>query len=322
MKLLKKFLLGMLLGAAVVAQPALAQKYVCMQSTQGEWCMRMLPEAAAGTVSNFLAYVNSGRYTNNLVHRSVPGFVIQGGGFDVDAQGLLGVVPSFGAITNEFRRSNLRGTVAMAKSSGDINSATSQWFINLADNTSLDLPENGSFTVFAEVVYGMAVVDKIATLRVGNLINIWGEAFTEVPIDLPASATTVARKDLVLINRAYTTDLLPGSTLLPYHCTPDVASAAVAEFCTSSITLPVTIQGIAYEATLDLVAAQPMTFALRAGSLKTLSALPATYASYNATAKELTIPTVRVGSTLVDNVVLKFAGAPSQQFTLSSFSKR
>ena len=118
-------------------------------------------QGAPLTVQNFLNYVNDGDYVNTIIHRSVPGFIVQGGGFT--AEGLaellntntnpanaIGVIPSDPPVVNEFssERSNLRGTIAMAKLGGDPDSATNQWFFNLADNsTNLD-NQNGGFTVF------------------------------------------------------------------------------------------------------------------------------------------------------------------------------
>jgi len=99
------------------------------------------------TVSNFLKYATSGRFENQIIHRWVPGFVIQGGGYRVnmdDPQAYqLEEVPSFGAITNETRvgtfRSNTFGTIAMARLGSETNSATSEWFINLADDNASSL---------------------------------------------------------------------------------------------------------------------------------------------------------------------------------------
>lgn len=108
----------------------------------------LFDQAGAGaplTVQNFRNYVNDGDYTNSIIHRSMPGFVVQGGGFTVDGlANVLAQTPSSGAagvsviptdppVANEFSldRSNLRGTIAMAKRGSDPNSATNQWFFNL-----------------------------------------------------------------------------------------------------------------------------------------------------------------------------------------------
>jgi len=122
------------------------------------------------TVSNFIKYVTSGRYENQLIHRWVPNFVIQGGGYRVDTsttQTQIVRVPIFGTITNEARvgtfRSNTYGTIAMARLGGQTNSATSQWFINLTNNggpaPSLDTVDNG-FTVFGKLISGTNVLNK------------------------------------------------------------------------------------------------------------------------------------------------------------------
>jgi peptidyl-prolyl cis-trans isomerase A (cyclophilin A) len=119
------------------------------------------------TVANFLAYVNSGAYNNVVIHRSVSGFVVQGGGFTFPGSlpVTLANVTERAAVTNEPLLSNVRGTIAMAKLSGSVNSATSQWFINMGNNSAnLDV-QNGGFTAFGEVTSGgMSVLDAINAL--------------------------------------------------------------------------------------------------------------------------------------------------------------
>lgn len=103
------------------------------------------------TRQNFLKYVTDGDYVNSFIHRSVPGFVIQGGAYGVNASNQLFAVPTDAAIVNEFGVSNTLGTVSMAKLGGDPDSATSQWFVSLGENTdNLDY-QNGGFTVFGRV---------------------------------------------------------------------------------------------------------------------------------------------------------------------------
>ncbi|MGK7954864.1 MAG: peptidylprolyl isomerase [Crocosphaera sp.] len=143
-------------------------------------------EGAPLTVDNFLNYVDDNDYVNSIIHRSVPGFVIQGGGFTVDNL-TLGLVPNDPPIQNEFSsdRSNLPGTIAMAKLGGDPDSATNQWFFNLADNsTNLD-NQNGGFTVFGEVLSNndLAVIDAIAGVPIfnGTVLN---PAFDNLPLQI------------------------------------------------------------------------------------------------------------------------------------------
>lgn len=116
--------------------------------------------------ANFLGYVNDNQYNNTIVHRSIRNFIIQSGGFRSTIP--IDEVGRRAAVRNEFRRSNLRGTVAMAKVPGNPDSATCEWFINLSDENAtvqqLDT-QNGGYTVFARVLgNGMGVVDAIATV--------------------------------------------------------------------------------------------------------------------------------------------------------------
>ncbi|MEM7278056.1 MAG: peptidylprolyl isomerase [Pseudomonadota bacterium] len=149
------------------------------QTVLGNFEVNLYDNTTPQTVANFLNYVNNGRYTNTVIHRSVPGFITQGGGFTYDMTLPLNDVPAFPAVANEPELANVRGTIAMAKLGNDPNSATSQWFFNLADNTAnLDV-QNGEFTVFGEVVgNGMDVVDAIAALPRFN----FGAPTDELPL--------------------------------------------------------------------------------------------------------------------------------------------
>jgi len=141
---------------------------VSMQTALGEIDIELFDTAAPLTVANFMNYINSGAYNNSFIHRSVPGFIIQGGGYTWGNTGLSAITQN-PPVVNEFdaSRSNVRGTIAMAKLDGDPNSATSEWFFNLADNSANLDSQNGGFTVFGRVIgNGMDVVDAIAALPV------------------------------------------------------------------------------------------------------------------------------------------------------------
>lgn len=155
--------------AALINLPASAT-VVEIRTNMGNISVNLFDENTPETVANFLEYVNSGAYANNVVHRSEPGFVIQAGGFSYNNALPLDTVATGVPVTNEPVFSNVRGTIAMAKLSGDPNSATSQWFINLADNSqNLDV-QNGGFTVFGQVIDdGMTVADSISELPRFNL---------------------------------------------------------------------------------------------------------------------------------------------------------
>ena len=155
-------------------------------SNLGEFDLQLFDVEKPKSAANFLAYVKGGAFKNTIIHRSMPGFVVQGGGFFLDGTSLK-PVPARAPVVNEPGISNLRGTVAMAKLGGDPNSATNQWFISLADNSANLDAQNGGFTVFGEVLgNGMNVVDAIAALKIYNATAQIGGAFTDLPLRNPA----------------------------------------------------------------------------------------------------------------------------------------
>jgi peptidyl-prolyl cis-trans isomerase A (cyclophilin A) len=172
--------------------------------------VRLYNTATPLSVANFLNYVNSGRFAESIIHRSIPGFIIQGGGFYYPTpSGSLNSIPTYPAVMNEYGISNLRGTLAYAKigppegqppTQETINSATSGWFFNLNDNSSNLNNQNGGFTVFGRVLgTGMNVVDDIADLDIVNA----GSPFDNLPIvDLAAvqARGSVIKSDLVFVH--------------------------------------------------------------------------------------------------------------------------
>jgi peptidyl-prolyl cis-trans isomerase A (cyclophilin A) len=197
--LIRYFLLSLLL--APVGLSAADQGIVVrMETSLGNIEVELFDTVAPLTVANFMNYVNDGDFTNSFVHRSVPGFIIQGGGFTFE-NGVIGTVPTDSPVVNEFNRSNLRGTIAMAKLSGDPDSATSGWFFNLADNSANLDTQNGGFTVFGKVIgSGMDVVDAIAALTVWNV----GGAFTDLPLIDYSGTGDILQENLVMIYRIAT----------------------------------------------------------------------------------------------------------------------
>jgi len=160
---------ALLISTVALSTSALATKVV-FDTSEGQIEINLFDTGTPKTVANFLSYVNDGSYDNTVVHRSVPGFVVQGGGYAFEGSLSLTKLPTRNSVTNEPVYSNRRGTIAMAKIGGLPNSATNQWFFNLVDNhNALDATESG-YTVFGQVVEGMDVVDKIATYATCNSI--------------------------------------------------------------------------------------------------------------------------------------------------------
>jgi cyclophilin family peptidyl-prolyl cis-trans isomerase len=146
---------------------------VKLTTSLGDVNIDLFAKDAPRTVANFLNYIADGKYTNSIFHRSVAGFVLQGGGFAFDVtderEGAITTIATDPAVQNEpdtVNRSNLRGTLAMAKLGGNPNSATSQFFFNLANNAANLDAQNGGFTVFGRVssAADQAVVDALAAL--------------------------------------------------------------------------------------------------------------------------------------------------------------
>lgn len=145
-------------------------------TSEGAFVVRLRPDVAPETVDNFLSYVDNGFYSDTLFHRVISGFMIQGGGFDQDMSRKTTGSP----VTNEASPTlpNLRGTIAMARTSNP-DSATSQFFINVADNDFLNAGVRGpGYAVFGKVTEGMGVIDRIARVKTGRVGGM-----SDVPIE-------------------------------------------------------------------------------------------------------------------------------------------
>lgn len=155
------------IGVAMAAlwAPAANATIVQFQTVLGTFEVNLYDQSTPATVANFLDYVNAGAYDNAVFHRVVSGFVAQGGGYTYEGPDTLTPIEPNAAVVNEPEFSNVRGTIAMAKVSGNANSATNQWFINLGNNSANLDAQNGGFTVFGQVIgNGMDVLDAINAL--------------------------------------------------------------------------------------------------------------------------------------------------------------
>ncbi|MDP1550533.1 MAG: peptidylprolyl isomerase [Nitrosomonas sp.] len=279
-----------------------ANPVACFNTNMGQFCIELFETQTPITTANFLNYIDSDAYTNGIFHRSVPKFVIQGGNFkivDGADEKTLEPVNTFPPITNEFKISNTRGTVAMAKLSGNPNSATSQWFVNLADN-SLNLDnQNGGFTVFGRVIFdGMNVIDAIEKLPIANL----GGNLTATPT-IGSISSTVSTDNFVQINQITVTD------------TTGVFSEGIFSFAVDIGT------DEALAVSLRLIEDNPAyVFELDPVSIASLPTIPTSIATFSSGSGQLHIPSVMINaSTVVKNVLMQLSDAKSFQFTLISY---
>ncbi|MGP9831455.1 peptidylprolyl isomerase [Marinobacter sp. NSM] len=178
------------IAALMLATPIQAEELpkVRFVTSEGAFELELRPDVAPKTVENFLSYVEDGFYDGTIFHRVIPGFMIQGGGFtDTMAR-----KQTKNPIVNEASTTlpNLRGTVAMARTSSP-NSATSQFFINVAKNDFLNAGVRGAgYAVFGKVTEGMGVIDKIAGVQTGHRQGM---------ADVPVKAVVIEKVTLVNI---------------------------------------------------------------------------------------------------------------------------
>jgi peptidyl-prolyl cis-trans isomerase A (cyclophilin A) len=175
------------LGGSAWAQAAAPR--VKLSTSMGDIILELAPDKAPKTVANFLQYVGDKHYDGTVFHRVIDGFMIQGGGFTADMRQKPTRAPVPLEAMNGLK--NARYTIAMART-GDPNSATSQFFINVKDNAMLDAPnpDGHGYTVFGKVVSGSDVVDKIRAAQTGNKGGMQNVPLDPITIQ---SATVVAK---------------------------------------------------------------------------------------------------------------------------------
>ena len=176
--------------AAPDAEPAKETDMVIIKTTLGDIKVKLAADKAPLTVANFLAYADAGHYDGTIFHRVIDGFMIQGGGFDAQ----MSQKPTKASIKNEAANGlqNKRGTLAMARTA-IVDSATSQFFINVKDNAFLDFraptPQGFGYCVFGEVVEGMDVVDQIKGVKTGVKAGM-----ADVPVETVAIVSVTRAK--------------------------------------------------------------------------------------------------------------------------------
>jgi len=178
--MLKRIVCLLLLGLCLAGSALAADKNptLVLETSLGNVKVELFQKEAPISVKNFLDYAKSGFYDGTIFHRVIPGFMIQGGGFTKD----MTVKPANAQIKNEAANGlkNERGTLAMARTMV-VDSASSQFFINVANNEFLNHREGGpaayGYAVFGKVISGMDVVDKIAATQTGRQ-----QGFSDVPV--------------------------------------------------------------------------------------------------------------------------------------------
>jgi len=176
---MKKMILMLLTASLLFTAPVFAVEVVVIETNHGDITVELDNEKAPISVANFLTYADSNHYDGTIFHRVIKDFMIQGGNFTPD----MSPKKTLGQIKNEAGNGlrNLRGTLAMART-GVVDSATSQFFINLKDNDFLDHKDNTvrgyGYAVFGKVVKGMDVVNKIGTTRTHTF-----KRFSDVPAE-------------------------------------------------------------------------------------------------------------------------------------------
>jgi peptidyl-prolyl cis-trans isomerase B (cyclophilin B) len=187
---MSRYLIPLLFLAAHIPGVVMADANpkVAIETQHGRIVIELNSEAAPQTVQNFLRYVDEGFYDNTIFHRVIPGFMIQGGGFDRE----MHQKPTHSPIQNEADNGlkNQVGTIAMARTS-DPHSATAQFFINVSDNGFLNYssqtPQGWGYAVFGSVVEGLSVVKEIEKTKTGRV-----GMHQDVPLD-PVIMTRVTR---------------------------------------------------------------------------------------------------------------------------------
>lgn len=294
----------------VISVSAQANTIVRVSTTFGDFSLELFDSAAPATVQNFLNYVNRGAYNGSYFHRLERNFVVQGGGYRFLTPGGIAAIPTDPPIVNEFSETNVRGTVAMAKLGGNPNSATSQWFVNLVDNSANLDAQNGGFTVFGKVLGdGMVVLDRINAL---NVYSLTGTQQNQLPLYNLGSSSSITAANLVSMNI---------EVVQRY-------SSALNVFELSSGLLTLTVDGGEaigrYSLNLSLIEDQPsIKFRLNPDSMVLLAINPTGSAQFVNDQNELRVPSLELNMngevSAINNVVLQLTDAESWTFILKSY---
>lgn len=314
-------LLSALLTTALTVSGAVqAEPLVRVSTSYGSFTIELFDEAAPDTVSNFLGYVDRGDFARSLFHRSETDFVVQAGAYQWQRDCVTGMdpstcsvnaIPSQGNVRNEPGASNTRGTLAMAKFGGAPDSATSQWFVNLADNTGLN-EQNGGFTVFGQILGdGLAVADAINDLPV---INVGGEA-QQLPVrDFDAQQNQLpVEANLVLINMHRVDRFSSAVNVFEYGSALLTTSVDAGDLGNLSLNMRLVNDG------------PELIFEIVPDSIVPLAIAPEGRGVFDAADQRLRLPQVEINDNgqvrVINNVVMRLADAAQLRFVVESYEE-
>lgn len=297
----------------VFGLPGVTGTVVQFNSVLGTFNVELYDQVTPLTVANFLGYVKSGAYNGVIINRSVPGFVEQGGGYTVSGSSLA-VVSSNGTVNNEFHVSNTRGTIAMAKTAAGPNTATNQWFFNLADNSANLDNQNGGFTVFGQVLgTGMSVVDQMASEPVADLSASLNADFSALPL-VNYTSGSVSIGNLIQIPTVAVVPILPTrsstASVLTFQVTSSNPAVATATLSASSLSVTALQAGTT---TVTVTVTDSNGNSVQASFAVTVKALTFAPTIQQGPASQ----TVAAGSTVVFSVSAAGSPAPSYQWQLN-----
>ncbi len=302
MKVKPSIFLILILLSNTIPKEANANSIVCMKSSLGDYCLELFDSIAPVTVANFLSYVNEEQYNKIIFHRSVPGFILQTGGFTITSDVKLQEITNKGTVINEFNLPNTRGTIAMAKVGGAPDSASNQWFINLADNTANLDNQNGGFTVFGRVIDdGMQVIDSISNLTEFN----FGGVLAETPTINFTGEGTVNQDNFVFIENAQTL----------------IADKNTASFQSNYLIVVIDAGNLGvFNSKFKLIQANSQfLFTLDLSILSQASENAISQGIFNPSTGILTLPKVKLSEeNILNNVVLQLTDSINFTFTLQS----
>ncbi len=203
--------------------PSVTGPIVQFNTILGSYNAELYTSAAPINAANFLSYVNAGSYTNSFIDRSVPGFVVQGGSYDI-VSGSIAAIPTSAPVVLEYNLPNALGTLAAARTSV-LNSATSAWYINTVDNSTNLGPTNaGGYTVFGRILgTGMTVVNAIASLPV---YNVNSGQFPNLPVyNYNSTSGSLTTSNLVMVNSITQIPMFPTPTAKTAVLTWNISSS-------------------------------------------------------------------------------------------------